>query len=549
MAEKYIMIHDILSEHRDRMLNLKKYYPFFVLSETTFAQYKDGKYSGLDMGYITMATLRFLIHENNFKEREVTYEEYEAFLLELLHREFSLSETPEEEKELVGYIFDKIKNDGRAFTFTYFDPEEKKKKTARVKLIDSRIVDGSILYRVTTDGIEFYLDTKEIKDESNISVQQVLLEKMIRSENFAGGIEVVKRINNEVSKLSLKKKEVLDLLSYDVIAGAKASEEFMKTVAKWFDEESKLFEKNRALIDKAFAKANQTGYPAAGNNLTKDKIGIESDKAINVSGESGSSSSLGSGYGSMNGRNSAMLSEIHRLDTELKKTIIRHGELIRETIELQNIADEMIGRAKLRKLRPVFDFRNALNTCMKKDAPQSLSMLVMPLFMPKLTKSFNIESIDRMLDIKNDNGDYGEKVEKKELDPDFKFDDEMEDERIGGNYARLFEELLDQLWKHGKTTLAELMAIYEIKFGKEIYRNGDLYSFLVHLAQKDRYDMAFMMSKQDTFLEGIVIGKLSIPKKDQYGKMVFEISFNEEEVLTFGEKGEYTLTDMCFAAV
>ena len=93
------------------------------------------------------------------------------------------------------------------------------------------------------------------------------------------------------------------------------------------------------------------------------------------------------------------------------------------------------------------------------------------------------------------------------------------------------------------------MAIYEIKFGKEIYRNGDLYSFLVHLAQKDRYDMAFMMSKQDTFLEGIVIGKLSIPKKDQYGKMVFEISFNEEEVLTFGEKGEYTLTDMSFAAV
>ena len=30
----------------------------------------------------------------------------------------------------------------------------------------------------------------------------------------------------------------------------------METVAKWFDDEAKLFEKNRALIDKAFAKAN-----------------------------------------------------------------------------------------------------------------------------------------------------------------------------------------------------------------------------------------------------------------------------------------------------
>ena len=207
MAEKYIMIHDILSEHKDRMLNLKKYYPFFVLCDTTFSQYKEGKYSNLDMGYITMATLRFLINENNFHESEITYEQYEAFLLEILHREFGLAEPDEEERELCGYIFDKIKNDGKAFTFPYFDPEEKKKKTSRVKLIDSRIVDGVVLYHVTTDGIEFYLDTKEIKEESNISVQQLLLEKMIQSENFAGGIEVVKRINNEVGKLSLKKRK------------------------------------------------------------------------------------------------------------------------------------------------------------------------------------------------------------------------------------------------------------------------------------------------------------------------------------------------------
>lgn len=550
MAEKYIMIHDILSEHRDRMLNLKKYYPFFVLSEATFTQYKDGKYASLDMGYITMATLRFLIHENNFQEREVTYDQYEDFLLELLHREFGLSETVEEEKELAGYIFDKIKNEGRAFTFSYFDPEERKKKTARVKLIDSRVADGTVLYRVTTDGIEFYLDTKEIKDESNISVQQLLLEKMIQSENFAGGIEVVKRINNEVSKLSIQKKEVLDLLSYDIIAGAKASEEFMETVAKWFDEESKLFEKNRALIDKAFAKANSSGLAETGAGSQVDdytgihNVGdIDNNRGLTERGLKG----YGGGVGIS--RNSTVLAEIHKLDTELKKTIIRHGELIRETIELQNIADEMIGRAKLRKLRPVFDFRNALNNCMKEDSPDRMSMIVMPLFMPKLTKGFNAESIDRMLDSRTDNNDYSEKVEKKELDPDFRYDDEIEDERINNNYGILFEELLEQLWKHGKTTLSELMAIYEIKFGKEIYRSGDVYSFLVHLAQKDNYDMGKMQSKQDTFLEGIVMEKLSTPKKEQYGKMVFSITYNEAEVLTFGQKDEYSVTDMNFALV
>ncbi len=506
MAEKYIMIHDIMSEHKDRMLNLKKYYPFFVLCDTTFSQYKEGKYMELDMGYITMATLRFFINENNFHESEITYEQYEEFLLELLRREFRLDEELKEEKELVGYIFDKIKNDGRAFTFSYFDPEEKKKKTARVKLIDSRIADGVVLYHVTTDGIEFYLDTKEIKEESNISVQQLLLEKMIQSENFAGGIEVVKRINNEVGKLALQKKEVLDLLSYDVFSGAKASEEYMETVAKWFDDEAKLFEKNRALIDKAFAKANA--------------------------------------------ENALILSEIHKLDTELKKTIIKHGELIKETIELQNIADEMIARAKLRKLRPVFNFRDVLKKMMENDCPEQLGMLISPLLMPKLDKSFSVESIDRLLETRMDNQDYSEKVEKKQVDTDYVFEDEIEEARITGNFGRLFEELLEQLWKHGRTTLSELMAIYEIKFGKEIYKNGDIYSFLVHLAQKDKYELKKMQKKQDTFLEGLVMDALSMEKKDRYGDMVFSVFFEPGHILRFGEGKEeaFTITDMHFEA-
>ena len=513
MAQKYIMIHDIMSEHEDRMLNLKKYYPFFVLCETTFSQYKDGKYSDLDMGYITMATLRFFINENNFHESEITYEQYEGFLAEILRREFALSVDEAEEKELIGYIFDKIKNDGKAFTFSYFEPEGKKKKTARVKLIDSRIVDGTVLYHVTTDGIEFYLDTKEIKEESNISVQQLLLEKMIQSENFAGGIEVIKRINNEVGRLALQKKEVLDLLSYDVFAGAKASEEYMSTVAKWFDEESKLFEKNRALIDKAYKKAN-----SAQQEMMQESV---------------------------------MLREIHKLDTELKKTIIRHGELIKETIELQNIADEMITRAKLRKLRQVFNFRDAMKKTMDKNAPERLGSLVAPLFMPRLSKSFSIESIDRMLESRMDNTDYSEKVEKKQADPDFVFEDEVEEGRISNNFGKLFEELLEQLWKHGKTTLSELVAIYEIKFGKEIYKNGDLYSFLVHLAQKSEYDLKNMQDKQDTFLDGLVMSSLSVEKKDQYGKMHFSITFNVENVLKLGDgKDEsFTITDMAFQQV
>ena len=136
-------------------------------------------------------------------------------------------------------------------------------------------------------------------------------------------------------------------------------------------------------------------------------------------------------------------------------------------------------------------------------------------------------------------------------DADYVYEDELEEERIGENFGRLFEELLEQLWKHGKTTLPELMAIYEIKFGKEIYRNGDVYSFLVHLAQKNRYEFKHMQDKQDTFLEGIVMNRLSVEKKDKYGNMVFEIFFEVGNILNFGEKKDeaFSITDMRFETV
>lgn len=155
MALKHVMINDIIAEHSARMQNLKKYYPFFVLNETTFAQYKDGKYAFLDMGYITMASLRFFINENNFHEKDVTYEEYEGFLRELLIRDFKLEVEPAELRELIAYIFDKIKNDGRAFEFHFYDPEVHENKVARVKLIDSHITQGTVYYRSQRKELSF----------------------------------------------------------------------------------------------------------------------------------------------------------------------------------------------------------------------------------------------------------------------------------------------------------------------------------------------------------------------------------------------------------
>lgn len=154
----------------------------------------------------------------------MTYEEIEDFLDEIYRRDFDLYLTYEEEHELSSYIFDKIKNDGKPFTFSFFDPAEHVKKQMRIRLVEGRMEGETIYYSITTDGLEFYLDTKELQDESTISIEQLLLEKMIRTRNFKGGAEVVRRINNEVKKLQLQKQEVLGVLGQNVFEGIKLCE-------------------------------------------------------------------------------------------------------------------------------------------------------------------------------------------------------------------------------------------------------------------------------------------------------------------------------------
>ena len=94
---------------------MKKQYiiPIFVPhlgcpNECTFCNQR--KISG-QMKNITENDVRETIeyYLNNFKEKDVTYEELEDFLDEIYRRDFDLNLSYEEEHELSTYIFDKIK--------------------------------------------------------------------------------------------------------------------------------------------------------------------------------------------------------------------------------------------------------------------------------------------------------------------------------------------------------------------------------------------------------------------------------------------------------
>lgn len=489
MAEEYILTRDIIQDHSERMLNIKKYYPYFKLTEGAFSQFGGGRYEQLDMGYILMAVLRFFIEENNFREKGVTYEEYKAFMHDIYRRDFAIALDNEEESEVTGYIFDKIKNDGKPFSYTYFDPADRKRKTVRIKLIDSRIKDDTICYYITSDAIEFYLDTKEIKDESSISVAQVLLGKMIAASNFRGGIEVIKRINSEVGRLKARKNEVLNILSYDVFEGTRAYEEFVNTGMRWFDEEQKLFVKNMELVREAAKR-------------------VESYK---VEGSKGTDSAA----------------EIFYLEAELKKAITKHSELLAACTDLQIKADEIIAGAKFAKLRRSFNFKDALRTMMDRDDSHPLENMIIPILSLNTKKQFALTSIDKLLMAKPAVEDKGEKISENVQEIEYIYEDELEEERISSNYVTLIKLLLRRLSQCQSGEGFDLRSFNEYLaeiFGEGIYKNGDYYSMLVHMCQKKRYDIEKVSSDTDTFFEADL--KEAAKGMDE---LTFELTFDDED--------------------
>lgn len=466
MPQENILVNDIITDHRERMLNLKKYYPFFKLSEVSFSWYREGMYDSLDMGYILMAVLRFFIEENNFKERDVTYTEYAAFMSRCIRRDFKLNPPSGDMSILVEYIFDKLKNDGKPFIFRYFDPVDRKKKISRVRLIESRIEDGTVWYSISPEGIEFYLDTKEIKDESRISVEQLLLEKMIQSKDFKGGTDVVRRINKEVDCLWLRKNRVMSLLASDIFSGLEAYEDFFATGVKWFEEEQKLFIKNSELIQAAQKRAET------------DKNNNDYASYLKITGE------------------------IYQLDTELKIAMNNHLKLLSACTRLGIMADEMVKKAKLGRLRPSFDFRNALELAMKKDDITLLGILVRPIMGLNTQKTLGIKRIEDLITYKPGRDDKAELITDT-VPENIVYDDELEDERIRANYSALIKVLLSLLKRRNCIDLRTFNECAARIFGEELFENGDYYSFIVHLCQKKEYSFEADRHKPETFLDEI----------------------------------------------
>ncbi len=485
MNKEFSYIEEVIDEHNERMQNLKKYYPFFRIREISLDLFMEGKYNFIDMGYIVMAILRLFIEENNFNDEGVSFKQFARFTTELLKRDYDLYLEAGENLQLINYVFEKIINDGKPFSYSYYDPKEKKIISSRIRLIESKVEDNAISYYITSEAIEFYLDTKEIKDESKISIQQILLSKMIQSKNFKGGIEVVKRINNEVSKLMKRKKEILNILSYNVFEGSQQAEKLINTSMKWFDEEQHLFDKNKKLIELALQRIEESDSSNEEDFLKNRE-------------------------------------HIYNLETEIKRAISKHSELLNSSTDLKIKSDEIIKKVTLNKLKMSFDFKTVYEKTLASDNVKLLEYIINPLLKIKFKKTFNLKNTDELLTYNPSSEEEGEKVIDAQ-EKEFKSLDDIEEERIDSNFIIFMKLLMKYLLEQGEFTLREFNDYLERKLNKDILKNGDYYSFVLQIAQKSYYDIGSLKEDEKTIFDKIIIEMLTPKDKKEFVNLKFNV--------------------------
>ena len=228
--------------------------------------------------------------------------------------------------------------------------------------------------------------------------------------------------------------------------------------------------------------------------------------------------------------------DIYELETELKKAILKHSELLNACTDLQLQADSIISGAKFTRLRRSFDFADAMKTAMKNDKTALMEVLVAPLLKLNIKKTFSLTSIDKLLSLPPEKEEKGEAIREGVEQTDYVYEDEIEEERIQTNFIGIIIDLFDFMLDNDSFFLSQYKAYLESTGKIKFIRNADFYTLMVHMCQKDYYDVSSILKEPDTFFEKHIVEALRDEKeKIRFENIKFRLELGSDEMIKMDE--------------
>ena len=426
----------------ERLRRLKNSFPFFKL----YVYSSQGERVAYDAAYLAIDILTLLIEEGTLKSRSVSMEEIEAHTANVLEKIY-----PSQEyncREITRHVLELMETDrdGNTYLFEHIDPVRNKIASYYVSLIRYNVTTKG--YEITEDGIDFMISTKELPEESRISVGLILFKKQIESHSFVTALNTVQELNLNVIRKKESKQELLKKMLY---GGADIVEDFAKYAKGVFSqlkEEEELFEQVRKSLQE----------------IIKDPEGIEVINKSNVK---------------ITEEDFVVLSKI---TSELEYGYQLHSSLLKDFTSISGEYDDICSN----RLNSLFDlrwrFREMLESNIKMNRQNDVHVVeLQPLFLPRIPGNFSIFKIFEPQIVSRKKNAIDETREKGEWAATRLLDDEVK-ERQMNNFRVYSYSLLDFVnGKSGEGNLKDFLNHIESKLGGDALYNIDLLPFLLAL--------------------------------------------------------------------
>lgn len=467
------IFRDIVNElnTREQVIAKQSLY-FYILNNVP-------KYKHLPISSIVLAILEYLTIEGNLKNEGLSFIEIREFLSKLLPEGYDINFTEEELSNFTEYILKKITNEGSAFEYEYFNTNSKSTDIIHIKYVISKLDrygKKGVLFYITPEGMELLLNTKEVADEYKISIQAVLLEKMLATNNLEDVLRTVKNINIEIRKQINSKQDIIETLQYGSTHQLLEYIQFKQNSIHMMKEDDKQLKQVGARINTYEEKFLE--------KIDKKDLSKEKEEHIKK--------------------------HIHLINVEMKRCLSNHHNLLSETVNLIKRLPEIQKHRNARLFSFNLNFEEKINEHVKNNHTDYIKHIIEPLLKPNIKQIFSMAKLDAMFAYK----DKAKKIEveeaKKEEELGLAITYETETyERIEDNYTFYMRNLLTFVNENRKGQLEDFINHIRNLHGEMPLENSDFIPFIKDLVSvKELYFKEINNKQNKECIEKIFISTI-----------------------------------------
>lgn len=438
------LVDDFLAEVDGRLEQVKVYFPIIDM----IRKRNPGEGLAALVPELSFLLLGYLIYEGKLRYRGITFHHLQTFLGKALQTILLRQTEPDTVRQLTAEILDGLQNGGRNFSITTYHFAAASFREKYIKFLEIKQSDaGELHYYITEQGVDFYLKTKEFPDETKITINLLLFQKQMEKGAFGFAYETVRRLNMEVQKKKDRKYSLLEAMMYGQLDSGEAYNEYHRSIAAQFDEETELFNTAMKNVASAF-------------NEYMERIN----------------------KGEADAKQIRTLTLIKIIEREISKAQTLHTELLREAVSLTGEYDKALRVRRKAIFTERFHFQNEFEKLASpKGQPDLLKFLFEPLLTPNRKKRFNpLRACETQRIIKSRNEEAQAQPDAERVDrPTI---DTITGNRVKKNFLFYAARLLEALDRPNKQVyLEEFCCLLKEMYSENSVYNGDFISFVIEM--------------------------------------------------------------------